>query len=738
LKGWTKVASYDALNEVQLEAVRHTEGPCLIFAGAGSGKTRVLTHRIAHILETRDVLPRNILALTFTNKAAREMKSRIEGLIGGDAQGMFVGTFHSLCAYLLRVDGDAIGIEKNFSIFDASDQDTVIKECIHHLNVDEKQFPKRFFRARISEAKNLALGPDEYAREFGLSANDMVLQVYRRYQARLTECGALDFDDLLIKGAELFEKSRETLEKYQQRFRYIHVDEYQDTNAAQYRLLKHLAAGHRNICVVGDDDQSIYSWRGADITNILSFEKDYPDAAVFFLEQNYRSTEHILNTANAVISNNCGRREKKLWSNIGRGERVKVYTADDEYDEARFVCAEVMRLHQEEGIPLENMAVLYRTNAQSRVFEEKCMRFSLPYRVYGGLKFYDRREIRDLIAYLRVLGNPRDDVSLLRIINTPRRGIGTATVERLAAEAAGRGESVMDVLLDIGSSGLDARTRKKLEGFCALIARLMAMAQITPPAALTEEIIEAVGYIAHLENGEDENLQSRLENIDEFIASVAEYEQNAERPTLQGFLETVSLSSDLDEEKPQNRGALTLMTLHSAKGLEFEVVFLAGMEDNLFPHASAQLEPGQMEEERRLCYVGITRAKRRLYLTHALERRSRSERLRCRVSRFLSEMPKDCLYILRPHSFERQPGMPGGDGHKRPWDAPGSHAKKAGTDAYAVADRVEHDRFGPGTVIGVTGRGENAILTIAFEGQGIKKLSVAYAPIRRLEVNAHG
>lgn len=737
----------ESLNDVQKKAVLQTEGPCLIFAGAGSGKTRVLTHRIAHILETGDVLPANILALTFTNKAAREMKSRIEGLIRADTAGMFVGTFHSLCAYLLRVDGEKIGIGKNFSIFDTADQNQLIKECIKRLNIDEKQLPLRFFRSKISEAKNLGLYPEAYAGEFGLGANDPVLHVYKRYETRLKECAALDFDDLLLKGVELLEESKETLEKYQERFLYIHVDEYQDTNAAQYRLLRLLAARHRNLCAVGDDDQSIYSWRGADITNILNFEKDFPDAAVFYLEQNYRSTEHILQTANAVISNNEGRKPKKLWSRLGRGERVKVFTAGDEYDEAQFVANEIMRLCETEHIPLDHMAVLYRTNAQSRVFEEKLMRYSIPYRVYGGLKFYDRREIKDLIAYLRILDNPRDDVSLMRIINTPRRGIGDATVQKLAAQAVLQGVSVMDVLLDLGSSGLDARTQKKLEAFCALVTRFLALAQVETPSGLIEAVIEETGYAAHLESDRDETAQSRIENLDEFIASVAEYESRAgsqeQDVSLGGFLETISLSSDMDEEKAADRSAVTLMTLHSAKGLEFEAVFLVGMEESLFPHASAQLEPGEMEEERRLCYVGITRAQRRLYLTHALERRLRNDRMRCSVSRFLSEMPRNSLYILKPHLFSLQPGMLMGDEREKPWrpalrperQKPSAEEKKV---FYSVADKVEHDKFGRGTVVRVEGQGENAILTIAFEGQGVKKLSVAYAPIRKTEVNAHG
>ena len=733
-----------SLNEVQKQAVLQTRGPCLIFAGAGSGKTRVLTRRIAYILEHEDVLPANILALTFSNKAAREMKDRVNALVPDGTAGIFVGTFHSLCALLLRRDGEAIGIRPNYSIFDTADQNQVIAEAIKRLNIDEKQFPRRFFRARISDAKNACLSPEAYARELGLKANDPVFEVYKRYEDRLQECGALDFDDLLLRAVELLETSKETLTKYQDRYLYIHVDEYQDTNAAQYRLLRLLAARHKNLCVVGDDDQSIYGWRGADVTNILNFEKDFPDASVFYLEQNYRSTEHILQVANAVIANNAARRQKRLWSRLGRGERVKVFTARDEYEEAQFVWGEIVRLVEDEFIPLDDIAVLYRTNAQSRVFEEKFMRYSLPYRVYGGLKFYDRREIKDLVAYLRVLANPRDDVSLMRVINTPRRGIGDATVQKLAAEAARRGESVMDVLMDLESSDLDARTQKKLEAFCSLIARFIALSRVEPPSSLIETIIDETGYALHLENGPDENAQGRLENLDEFVASVAEYEETASDASLDGFLETVSLSTDMDESKKQSRGAVTLMTLHSAKGLEFEAVFIVGLEDNLFPHASAQVDPAELEEERRLCYVGVTRAQRRLYLTHALRRRVRQEYQNCRVSRFLSEMPKDDLYILRPQLFSRQPGILQGDESNRPWNPPPQPEKQAQAaqppkrTAYGVADRVEHDRFGRGTVIRVDGQGENAILTVAFDGQGVKKVSVAYAPIRRPEVNADG
>ncbi|NLT17383.1 MAG: ATP-binding domain-containing protein, partial [Clostridiales bacterium] len=422
-------------------------------------------------------------------------------------------------------------------------------------------------------------------------------------------------------------------------------------------------------------------------------------------------------------------------------ERVKVFTARDEYDEAQFVYGEIVRLHEDEFVPLYNIAVLYRTNAQSRVFEERFMRYSLPYRVYGGLKFYDRREIKDLVAYLRVLDNPRDDVSLMRVINTPRRGIGDATLQKLAAEAARRGESVMDVIIDLDSSGLDARVKKKLEAFSALIARFIALSRAARPSELIETIIDETGYALHLENGPGENVQARLENLDEFIASVAEYEACAPDASLSGFLETVSLSTDMDEAKKLSRGAVTLMTLHSAKGLEFEAVFIVGLEDNLFPHASAQVDPDELEEERRLCYVGVTRAQRRLYLTHALERRMRQERLRCRVSRFISEMPKEDLYILRPQLFSLQPGMLSGNRASRPLPPPESRAQPAPAPkrtVYGVADKVEHDRFGRGTVVRVEGQGENAILTIAFDGQGVKKLSVAYAPIRRLEVNANG
>lgn len=732
------IASYNTLNEVQQQAVETIDGPCLVFAGAGSGKTRVLTHRIAYILETKDVMPANILAVTFTNKAAREMRERIESLIQQDTKGMFVGTFHSLCSLLLRIDGDKIGIERGFTIFDSADQNQLIGECMKRLNIDEKQLTKRFFKGKISEAKSLGLGPVSYAKEFMLSTNDPILQVYELYEKRLGECSALDFDDLLLKGVKLLEESKETLEKYQERFEYIHVDEYQDTNATQYKLIKLLAQKHHNICVVGDDDQSIYSWRGADITNILNFEKDYPEAKLFYLEQNYRSTEHILKAANSVISNNSVRKEKALWSKLGRGERIKIYSANDEYDEAAFVCNEMMRLREMESIPLENMAVLYRTNAQSRVIEEKCMRYAIPYRVFGGLRFYDRKEIKDLIAYLRVVANPRDDVSLIRIINTPKRGIGNVTVQKLSETAASNGVSIMDVLMDMDAYEIDKRIQKKLDIFCALMTQLIALAHISKPTELVEHILNQTEYSEYIKAEQPENAQSRLENIDEFIASVAEFEQNNENATLGQFLENVSLSSDVEGQDDQETKYVTLMTLHSAKGLEFEVVFLLGMEDNLFPHASAMKDPQQLEEERRLCYVGITRAKRRLYLAHAIRRRWRNEYMRSRLSQFVSEINQENLYILKPHVFDQQPGMLNDDERKNPWNPPVNDGgiKKISPnkkDVFEISDKIEHDKFGFGTVIGVKGKGENAILNVAFDGQGIKQMSVAYAPIRKLE-----
>lgn len=721
------------LNPQQRAAVLHAEGPALILAGAGSGKTRVLTQRIAYLVEEKGVSPYNILALTFTNRAAREMRDRIDDLVGS-ARGMFVGTFHSLCSLWLRMDGENIGIDRNFSIYDDADQMGVLTQCLKELNIDDKQFPRRMFSNRISKAKNAALSPDEFAKELGVDERDVVIRVYRLYEKKLQEYGGLDFDDLLMRAYELLTKAPDVAARYRERYRYVMVDEYQDTNGVQYKLLRALCQGDPNLCVVGDDDQSIYGWRGANIQNILNFEHDYPGTKVYYLTQNYRSTNRILDAANHVIANNHGRKEKKLWSELGDGYPIDVFSARDEYEEARYVCERAQRLMEEEGIPYSDMAVLYRTHALSRVLEELCISCQIPYRIYGGQRFYDRREIKDLVAYLRVLVNPRDDVSLRRVINTPRRSIGDTTVQRLSDAAQESGVSLMDALLGVDALPIEARSKAKLQAFSNMIAELIALSQTLPPTQLIAMLIERIEYVKYLQNDRDQNAQGRLENLDQFIASVADYEERADAPSLEDFLQTVALSTDMDV--PDEGGTLTLMTLHSAKGLEFKAVFLVGMEEEIFPHVSSVLDEGELEEERRLCYVGMTRAQQRLILTHAAERRMRAERRRSKPSRFLKEIPDEHLNILRPYIYDRngaqaspfaQEARQGGGSRGALQHKPGAAVK------YKEAQRILHETFGQGTIVAVAGQGENAILSVAFDEGGIKKLSVAYAPIMPVE-----
>jgi DNA helicase-2/ATP-dependent DNA helicase PcrA len=633
----------DNLNKQQREAVEHTEGPLLILAGAGSGKTRVLTHRIAYLINEKNVYPSNILAITFTNKAAREMKERVQNLLEGSYD-MWVSTFHSACARILRMEIEKLsGYKKNFIIFDTDDQVKLIKECLKELNYNEKNFPPKEMISSISKAKDQLMTPskfmDRYGRDFRLKK---VADIYSLYQKKLMANNALDFDDILFKTVEIFQNNPDVLQRYQQKFKYIMVDEYQDTNYCQYMLVNLLAKSHRNLCVVGDDDQSIYSWRGADIGNILNFEKDFPDAKVIKLEQNYRSTQTILDAANSVISNNFGRKNKRLWTDNGEGRPIVTYKAMDERDEADFIIGEVDRLSFQEQRSLNNFAILYRTNAQSRVLEEMCMARGIPYKIVGGHRFYDRMEVKDVIAYLRVIQDPEGDLSIKRIINVPKRGIGKATLDNLENYARQNGISIYEALLFVDSiEGIGKKAKNSIKEFVRLIAELMDLAEKESASEVINQVIIRSGYLEELEKGDDED-QERGKNIKELISAALEYEEKNEDNSLTGFLENMALMSDIDGLDEEREG-ITMMTLHSAKGLEFPVVFICGLEEGLFPTQRAFFEEHQLEEERRLMYVGVTRAKEKLYLTSAFERTLYGNTSYTMESRFLREIPKELM-----------------------------------------------------------------------------------------------
>lgn len=633
----------DSLNKQQREAVVHTEGPLLILAGAGSGKTRVLTHRIAYLINEKGVYPSNILAITFTNKAAREMKERVEKLLEGSYD-MWISTFHSACARILRMEIERLqGYKKNFIIFDTDDQAKIIKECLKELNYNEKNFPPKEMISSISKAKDQLMTPgkfmDRYGRDFRLKK---VADIYALYQKKLMGNNALDFDDILFKTVELFQNNPDVLQRYQQKFKYIMVDEYQDTNFCQYMLVNLLAKNHRNLCVVGDDDQSIYSWRGADIGNILNFEKDFPDAKVIKLEQNYRSTQTILDAANSVISNNFGRKSKRLWTDNGEGKAIVYYKAMDERDEADFIIGEIDKLAFQEQRNLNSFAILYRTNAQSRVIEEMCMARGIPYKIVGGHRFYDRMEVKDVIAYLRVIQDPEGDLSIKRIINVPKRGIGKATIDQLEEYARQNGISFYEALLFVDNiDGIGKKAKNSIKDFVRLIAELMDIAENESASEVINQVILKSGYLEELEKGDDE-AQERGKNIKELISAALEYEEKNEDNSLMGFLENMALMSDIDGLK-EDREGVTMMTLHSAKGLEFPVVFICGLEEGLFPTQRAFFEEHQLEEERRLMYVGVTRAKEKLYLTSAFERTLFGNTSYTMESRFLREIPKDLI-----------------------------------------------------------------------------------------------
>ena len=728
----------DTLNDRQCEAVNHTEGPLLITAGAGSGKTKVLTCRIAHLLEL-GVSPYRILAITFTNKAAKEMKERVQNLVGAQADSIWLSTFHSFCAKLLRFEIDGFhGYTRNFTIYDSSDQLVLIKDCLKKLNLDDKQFTPRSVLATISAAKNVLMDAKAFARQAEDFFQQKVSEAYELYQAKLKENNALDFDDLLFLAVRLLEEKDDVREKYQERFQYVLVDEYQDTNHAQYALTKILAAQWRNICVVGDADQSIYAWRGADIRNIIDFTRDYPDAASIKLEQNYRSTKTILNAANAVIDNNESRPRKTLWTENPSGNKVIHYQAQTEHDEADYIAGAIYNRHEISHEPYGDMAILIRTNAQSRVLEEKLMRYAIPYTMVGGTKFYDRKEIKDVLAYLRLLYTPEDRLSLTRIINVPKRNIGATTMEKVAAYAEGEGISLFEALSSPDAIPVTKRAQTSLENFAAMIFDLLNDIDGMDVLSLIEKVIKDTGYGEMLDKDAEHDPQgeSRKENVGEFLSVAKDYMDSNPDGNLQDFLENVALVSDVDDFESSD-SKVTLMTLHSAKGLEFPVVFLAGLDEGLFPHSRTLMDPEQIEEERRLAYVGITRAERQLYVTNAITRTMYGRVSAYMPSRFLGEIPPELVEEYRRKSAMPQSRMTSIPGQQRvsilskpvATSLPKKHAV---TDSFAKGDKVRHKIWGIGTVLDVIGDGPNMQMKIQFPTKGVRQVVVKYAPLEKV------
>ncbi|WP_370838421.1 DNA helicase PcrA [Megasphaera sp.] len=730
---------FDTLNDRQCEAVKHTEGPLLITAGAGSGKTKVLTCRIAHLLEL-GVAPYRILAITFTNKAAKEMKERVTNLVGAQADSIWLSTFHSFCAKLLRFEVDGFhGYTRNFTIYDSSDQLVLVKDCLKKLNLDDKQFTPRSVLGTISSAKNVLMDAKAFAAKASDFYEQKVADVYAMYQEKLRENNAVDFDDLLFLAVRLLQENEEVREKYQSRFQYILVDEYQDTNHAQYALTKILAARWRNICVVGDADQSIYAWRGADIRNIIDFTRDYPDAASIKLEQNYRSTKTILHAANAVIDNNESRPKKTLWTENPTGNKIIHYQAQTEHDEADYIAGVIYNRHEISHEPYGDMAILFRTNAQSRVLEEKLMRYAIPYTMVGGTKFYDRKEIKDVLAYLRLLYNPEDSLSLTRIINVPKRNIGATTMEHVAAYAEAQGISLFEALSSTDEIPVTKRAKASLENFAAMIFDLLNDIEGKDVLSLIETVIKQTGYgdMLDKEAEHDPQGESRKENVGEFLSVAKDYMDSNPEGNLQDFLENVALVSDVDDFESSD-SKVTLMTLHAAKGLEFPVVFLTGLDEGLFPHSRTLMDPAQVEEERRLAYVGITRAERQLYVTNAVTRTMYGRISAYMPSRFLAEIPPQFM-----EDYHRKSAMP----QSRTTAVPGKQRvsiltkpvasslpkKHAVTDTFAKGDKVRHKIWGIGTVLDVIGEGPNMQMKIQFPTKGVRQVVVKYAPLEKVQ-----
>ena len=742
---------YDTLNEQQRDAVYHTEGPLLILAGAGSGKTRVLTHRIAYLIEEKGVNPWNILAITFTNKAAGEMRERVDSLVSFGAESIWVSTFHSTCVRILRRYIDRLGYDTNFTIYDADDQKTLMKEVCRRLDIDTKIYKERSLLSAISSAKDEMITPSEFelnaSGDFG---KQKIAKVYWEYEKQLKANNALDFDDLLMKTVQLLQTNPDVLESYQERFRYIMVDEYQDTNTVQFKFVSLLASKYRNLCVVGDDDQSIYKFRGANIKNILNFEQEFQSARVIKLEQNYRSTGNILNAANAVIRNNYGRKDKTLWTDNGEGEKIHFRQFDTGYDEAEFVAEEIQKTVKPGG-SYQDFAVLYRTNAQSRLFEEKFIAYNIPYKIVGGVNFYARREIKDLLAYLKTIDNGQDDLAVRRIINVPKRGIGLTTINRVQESAAERAIGFYEALLGLDLIPGIGRSASKLDSFVALIEYFKRQSENSSLSDLMKEIIEKIGYIESLEAENNEEAQSRIENIDELLSKIAAYEESCEnediRPTLSGFLEEVALVADIDS-LDEEQDYVVLMTLHSAKGLEFPHVYLAGMEDGLFPSYMTITSDNRedLEEERRLCYVGITRAEEELTVSCVRRRMIRGETQYNKMSRFLKEIPSELLERGGMH-FEEDTEIPKQKAFSQARQvfrqqafqtyAAAKPAKQFGTGGrktltYEVGDRVCHIKFGEGLVKDIIEGGRDFEVTVEFDTAGVKKMFASFAKLQKV------
>lgn len=748
----------NGLNDMQSAAVQYTDGPLLLLAGAGSGKTRVLTHRVAYLIEEKGVAPYNILAITFTNKAAGEMRERVDRIVSFGAESVWVSTFHSLCVRILRRHIDNLDYQTNFTIYDSDDQKAVVKECLKKLNMDSKQYPERGIMAEISRAKERFISPAEFDREASGNYRKMqIARVYNEYQAKLKQSNALDFDDLLYKTVELFQFHPEILENYQDRFRYIMVDEYQDTNHIQFLLIKQLAAKHRNLCVVGDDDQSIYKFRGANIYNILNFEEEYPEARVIKLEQNYRSTKNILKAANGVISHNEGRKDKALWTELPEGDKVTFSLFDTEYQEAESVVREIAKMHKNEGKTYNYFAILYRTNAQSRIFEEKLLMQNIPYKIIGGQNFYGRREVKDLICYLKVVDNGRDDMAVRRIINVPKRGIGAASPDKIQAYADTYEMGLLDAMFEASNvPGLN-RAAAKVEGFTNLILDFRDLLETgIRLSELYDAILERTGYQDELVAEHTEESEARLENLAELKNKIVQYEQEAEHPTLSELLEEIALVADVDSLE-ESEDKVLLMTLHSAKGLEFPCVFLGGMEDRLFPSGMAlnSDDPDAVEEERRLCYVGITRAKEKLYLSAARQRMMHGTANFNPISRFVKEIPEDVIEKNGEGAFAMRRQMESLQQAKRDLASRGatvsskpySYQKNAATGTpafgkefrvermeidYGVGDTVEHVKFGTGVVTALVSGGKDYEVTVDFEKVGVKRMFASFAKLKKV------
>ena len=742
------MSKYDLLNPEQKEAVFHYEGPLLILAGAGSGKTRVLTHRVAWLIEEKQVNPWNIMAITFTNKAAGEMRDRVETMLGGALGGVWVATFHSTCVRILRRYIDRIGFGTNFTIYDGDDQKTIIKEICKRFQIDTKLYRERFFMAAISAAKDELLSPDDYAKQVhGDTRKQKVAEVYREYQKQLRASNALDFDDLIFRTVELFQKDAEVLEQYQDRFRFIMVDEYQDTNTAQFKLVSLLAAKYRNLCVVGDDDQSIYRFRGANIQNILSFEEIYPDAKVIRLEQNYRSTQNILTAANEVICHNEGRKEKKLWTANGDGDKVRFRQFLNGFEEAEYVAGMISRKVGAGKWRYGDCAVLYRTNAQSRMFEEKFLFANVPYKIVGGINFYGRKEIKDVLAYLKTIENGRDDLAVRRIINVPKRGIGATTINRVQEYANTEDMSFYDALRAAGTIPGVGKSVAKLDGFIQMIQTMRSKQPYYSVKELIEDVLEQTEYRKELMAEGTEEALDRLANIDELLNKAASYAEHADTPSLGGFLEEVALVADIDNLE-EDGDHVVMMTLHSAKGLEFPVVFMVGMEDGMFPSymSISSEDAADLEEERRLCYVGITRAKETLILTSARQRMVRGEIHYNRVSRFIEDIPKEVLAEnetanVQPKEKKERPETKAHAAYRqmretfktKAFAQPQVEAKKEGGLSYDVGDRVRHIKFGVGSVTDIREGGRDYEVTVNFDRVGVKKMFASFAKLTKVE-----